>query len=215
MRLILLGPPGAGKGTQAAILAPKFDIPHISTGDIFRYHIKNNTVLGIKAKEYIDRGHLVPDELVIDLVEDRIQNNDCKNGFLLDGFPRTLNQAVSFDNYLHQNNILLDAVVYIDITDDEIIKRTSGRRICHDCKTVTNIDVCHPDQLDGCHICGGELVQREDDKKEVVEERLRIFHIQTKPLIDYYDDTHVLVNIDGEKSVKSIAQKIISALEDR
>lgn len=205
MRLILLGPPGAGKGTQAVILSEKYNIVHISTGDIFRDNIKKNTELGIKAKEYMNKGQLVPDDLVIELVEERIQHEDCKNGFLLDGFPRNLYQAECLDSFLNKKHLELDAVINIEVNDEEIIKRISGRRICHDCKTVYNIN---DENINRCKICGGELIQRHDDEKEVVEERLKVFHEQTKPLIEFYDRKSILVHIDGLGSIEEVSQRI-------
>lgn len=213
MRLILLGAPGAGKGTQAAILSKKYNIPHISTGDIFRQNINNNTPLGIKAREYIDNGQLVPDEIVIDLVEDRLKNSDCENGFLLDGFPRTLNQANTFDKYLDTSNMALDAVINIDISDQEIIKRMSGRRLCTRCQAVFNtINGSLKEGQNQCPNCCQTLIQRDDDKPDVVKERLNVYHTQTEPLIKHYQNKQILINISGLDSVENVAQNIIKKL---
>lgn len=210
MRLILLGPPGAGKGTQAVKLAEKYKIAHISTGDIFRQNIKDQTPLGKKAKEYTDNGLLVPDELTIDLVADRLTQNDCKSGFLLDGFPRNVKQAEALDKILKNNGSKLDYVINIEASDEEIIERISGRISCRNCKTVFNTKKDSLSIEDKCPKCGGELFQRDDDKEEVTRERLKVYHNQTKPLIDYYKEK--IVNINGVQSVEEVTQDIINAL---
>lgn len=210
MRLILLGPPGAGKGTQASGLSKEYDIPHISTGDIFRYNIKEQTPLGIIAKEYMDNGQLVPDELVVELIEERLQLDDCKNGFLLDGFPRTLNQADSFDNFLQQHDKKINYVINIEANDEEIIKRISGRRNCTNCKAIFNISNEKIEEV--CPICNGSLHQRDDDSEDVVRERLKVYHDQTKPLIDYYTKKDLIVNIDGLDSIENVSANIFKAL---
>lgn len=213
MRLVLLGPPGAGKGTQADILSKKFNIPHVSTGDIFRYNVKECTPLGTKVKEYIDNGLLVPDTMVIELVEDRLLNNDCKEGFILDGFPRTIEQANSLDGFLKDNNFELNAVVNIDIDDEEIIKRISGRRICSSCKKIFSINDLSVENQKSCKSCGGNLIQRDDDKPEVVKERLKVYHDLTKPLIDHYGDSNILISINGIGDIKKVSHDIINELE--
>jgi len=186
MRIMILGAPGAGKGTQAIRISEKFEIPHISTGDIFRYNIKNNTELGIKAKEYIEKGLLVPDDLTIDIVKDRLNNSDCQNGFLLDGFPRTLNQAEALEDVLSSMKIFLDVVLNINIDDDIVIKRLSGRRVCPNCNKGYHIDYMPPKVSDICDGCNTKIIQRKDDSEETVLERLKTYHNQTKPLKEYY-----------------------------
>lgn len=210
MRLILLGPPGAGKGTQAVKLAEKYRIAHISTGDIFRQSIKDQTPLGKKAKEYMDNGLLVPDELTIDLVADRLTQDDCKNGFLLDGFPRNVKQAEALDNILDDNGLKLDFVINIEADNKEIVERISTRISCRNCKTIFSTKKDSLSKEDKCPKCGGELFQRDDDKEEVAIERLKVYHNQTKPLIDYYQEK--LVNINGMKSVEEVNEEIISAI---
>lgn len=210
MRLILLGPPGAGKGTQAVKLAVKYKIAHISTGDIFRQNIKDQTSLGKKAKEYMDNGLLVPDELTIDLVADRLKQDDCKNGFLLDGFPRNVKQAENLDRILKDNILELDHVINIKADDEEIVQRISSRISCRTCKAIFSIKKDSLIIEDKCPKCSGELFQRDDDKEEVARERLNVYHSQTKPLIDYYHDK--LVNINGMGSIENVTQDIIFAL---
>ena len=186
MRLILLGPPGAGKGTQASAIVKKYSIPHISTGDIFRSNIKMGTELGKGAKKYMDKGLLVPDDLVIAIVKDRLTEDDCKEGFLLDGFPRTVNQGEALDRELSQMSVKLDKVINIDVGKEVLIERAIGRRICKDCGATYHIKF-NPSKKEGvCDICGGQLLQRDDDTKETVEKRIEVYLKQTKPLIDYY-----------------------------
>jgi len=193
------------------MLSKMFDIPHISTGDIFRHHIKTQTPLGLKAKAYIDEGHLVPDEVVLELIKDRLEISDCDNGYLLDGFPRTVNQAQAFDDYLHENKLHLFRVVDIVVEDEEIIKRMSGRRICIDCNTVYNSangSINHGEEL--CPQCGKKLQQRDDDKPEVVKERLLVYHAETEPLIRYYDNS--IVKVSGIGSVQEVMNNILNRL---
>ena len=212
MRLILLGPPGVGKGTQASNIVEKYDIPHISTGDMFRTNIKSNTPLGIEAKGYMDKGLLVPDELVISMVKDRLLEEDCKDGFLLDGFPRTIDQGVALDKELHEMNIKLDKVVNIQADKDVLIKRITGRRVCKSCGAtyhVTNL----PPKVEGiCDIDGGELYQREDDKIETVATRIEVYFKQTEPLIDYYRQKDLILDVDGTRGIKEIFETIVSSL---
>lgn len=212
MRLILLGPPGAGKGTQAANIVEKYKIPHISTGDIFRKNIKEGTDLGKKAKEYMDKGLLVPDDLVVAIVKDRLTEKDCKEGFLLDGFPRTVVQADSLDAELKGLNYELDKVINIEVSKEELIDRAVGRRVCKDCGATYHIKF-NPSKLEGkCDACGGELIQRKDDTVETVTKRIEVYLEQTQPLIDYYRKKGILVNIDGKQGIDKVFQDIVTAL---
>mgnify|MGYP001459682062 CR=1 FL=1 len=213
MKIIFLGAPGAGKGTQAKKIAEKYEIPHISTGDIFRANIKNGTELGKKAKTYMDQGLLVPDELVCDLVVDRVQQDDCKKGFILDGFPRTTSQAVSLDAILRDLGIKLDGVINIAVPDEELIKRTTGRQICRKCGATYHI-VFKPSKVKNvCDKCGGELYQRDDDKVETVKKRLSVYAAQTKPLIDYYKNSNLYIEVDGKQSMEDVFRDIVASLE--
>lgn len=213
MRLILLGPPGAGKGTQASAIVKRYNIPHISTGDIFRLNIKENTPLGKEVKSYLDAGILVPDELVVDIVKDRLKKSDCENGFILDGYPRTINQAEVLDKELAKMGTKLDAVINIFLDVQLLIERAVGRRLCKNCGATYHIKF-HPPKQDGiCDICGGELYQRDDDKEETVKKRIEVYLTQTKPLIEYYKDKDILVNIDGAQSIEDTFNEIINALE--
>ena len=212
MRLILLGPPGAGKGTQASAIVGKYAIPHISTGDIFRENIKNGTELGEKAKEYMDKGLLVPDELVISIVEDRLQKEDCKEGFLLDGFPRTLDQGEALDKVLSEMSLKLDRVINLDVEKEVLIERAIGRRICKDCGEVYHIKFTPPKEEGICDKCGSKLHQRDDDTVETVERRIEVYHKQTEPLIDYYKEKGLILDIDGSKDKDSIFEEIAKAL---
>ncbi len=214
LRLILLGPPGAGKGTQASAIVEKYNIPHISTGDIFRENIKKGTELGEKAKEYMDKGLLVPDELVISIVEDRLQQEDCKNGFLLDGFPRTLNQGEALDEVLSKMGLNLNRVVNLDVGKEILIERAIGRRICKDCGEVFHIKF-NPSKKEGvCDNCGGKLYQRDDDTVETVEKRIEVYHKQTEPLIDYYNKKGLILNVDGSKDKNLLFEEIVKALSE-
>ena len=197
MKIIMLGAPGAGKGTQAKMIAEKCGIPHISTGDIFRANIKNGTELGAKAKEYMDKGLLVPDELVCDLVVDRIQQADCEKGYILDGFPRTIPQAEALENALNAIEQKLDYAIDIDVPDENIINRMSGRRACVGCGATYHV-LFNPTKVEGkCDVCGESLILRDDDKPETVKKRLDVYHTQTQPLIDFYTERKVLVEVDG------------------
>lgn len=209
--VILLGPPGSGKGTQAVRLTKELGIPHISTGDLFRENISKNTELGIRAKEYTNAGKLVPDELVLDMLFDRVSRPDCAKGYLLDGFPRTLPQAEAFAKFLPASAEL--TVLNLDVPDDVIVKRAEGRLTCQQCGNVYNRYFSPPSQEGVCDKCKGKLVQRPDDKAEVVQERLRVYHAQTKPLIDYYSQRGVLYTVDGTKSPDEVFQSLLLKLK--
>ena len=212
MKIIMLGAPGAGKGTQAKKIAEKYEIPHISTGDIFRANIKNGTELGMKAKEYMDKGALVPDELTCDLVMDRIAQEDCKNGFVLDGFPRTIPQAKALDSALEKINEKMDFAVDVDVPDENIVNRMGGRRACLNCGATYHI-VFNPTKLDGvCDTCGKQTVLREDDKPETVQNRLQVYHEQTQPLLDYYKEQNILKSVDGTKPMDEVFSDIVAIL---
>lgn len=215
MRLILLGAPGAGKGTQATFIKEEFKIPHISTGDIFRANIRENTPLGIKAKEFINEGKLVPDELTIDLVKDRLLQDDCKNGFLLDGFPRNLNQADALRLFLKEHGMDLDAVVDIEVDKNALVQRISGRRMCKDCGASYHIIFKKPKVEGICDICGGQLYQRDDDKEETVLKRIGVYEKETSPLIDFYRNENLLIEIDGNRNVGEITNDILSILRSK
>lgn len=213
MKIIMLGAPGAGKGTQAKMLADKYEIPHISTGDIFRANIKNGTDLGKKAKEYMDQGLLVPDELTCDLVVDRIQQDDCEKGYILDGFPRTIPQAEALDKALESLNDKIDYAVNVEVPDENIVNRMSGRRACVACGATYHI-VHIPTKVEGiCDRCGAELILRDDDKPETVQKRLTIYHEQTQPLIDYYQAKDALKEVDGTVDMKDVFDAIVNILE--
>ena len=212
MKIIMLGAPGAGKGTQAKKIAAKYDIPHISTGDIFRANIKNGTELGNKAKTYMDQGLLVPDELVVDLVVDRVQQDDCKNGYVLDGFPRTIPQAEALDKALAEFGDKIDYAIDVNVPDENIVKRMGGRRACVGCGATYHL-VYAPTKTEGiCDVCGKELVLRDDDKPETVQKRLNVYHEQTQPLIDYYTGQGVLKTVDGTKNLDEVFGDIVKIL---
>ena len=212
MKIIMLGAPGAGKGTQAKQIAGKYSIPHISTGDIFRANIKNGTELGKKAKEYMDQGLLVPDELTCDLVVDRIGQDDCKNGFVLDGFPRTIPQAEALTNALNELGQKMDFAIDVDVPDENIVKRMSGRRACLECGATYHIVSIPPKKEGICDACGSELVLRDDDKPETVQKRLDVYHEQTQPLIDYYKKAGILKSVDGTQPMEDVFADIIKIL---
>lgn len=212
MKIIMLGAPGAGKGTQAKQIADKYAIPHISTGDIFRANLKAGTELGKKAKEYMDQGLLVPDELTCDLVMDRIGQDDCKNGFVLDGFPRTIPQAEALDAALTKINQKMDYAIDVDVPDENIVNRMSGRRACLNCGATYHI-VSIPTKVEGvCDRCGSPVVLRDDDQPETVKKRLDVYHEQTQPLIDYYKKQNILKTVDGTQPMEEVFRAIVEIL---
>ena len=212
MKIIMLGAPGAGKGTQAKMIAEKYNIPHISTGDIFRANIKNGTELGKKAKSYMDKGQLVPDELTLDLIMDRFKEDDCKNGYVLDGFPRTIPQAEALDAALKANGEKVDFAIDVDVPDEYIVKRMGGRRACVKCGATYHVVFAAPKTEGVCDTCGEDLVLRDDDKPETVQKRLNVYHEQTQPLIDYYTGQGVLKTVDGTKNLDEVFGDIVKIL---
>lgn len=212
MKIIMLGAPGAGKGTQAKKIAEKYQIPHISTGDIFRANIKGGTELGMKAKTFMDQGMLVPDEITIGMLMDRIGQEDCINGYVLDGFPRTIPQAESLTKALAERGEKVDYAINVDVPDENIINRMSGRRACLGCGATYHITFNPPVKEGICDTCGQELVLRDDDKPETVKKRLDVYHQQTQPLIDYYKNAEVLVEVDGTQPMDAVFQGIVEIL---
>ncbi len=213
MNIILMGLPGAGKGTQASEIVKKFPIPHISTGDMFRKAIKDETDLGKEAKSYMDRGELVPDEVTVGIVKERISEDDAKKGFLLDGFPRTINQAESLSQIMSELDREIDAVINIEVPEEELMNRLTGRRICEKCGTTYHL-VFNPPKVDGiCDIDGGKLYQREDDNPETVSNRLSVNVKQSKPILEYYNNKGVLKNIDGSKDIDEVTKDVIDILD--
>lgn len=213
MKLVLLGPPGAGKGTQASGIVKQYNVPHISTGDIFRKNIKEQTALGKKAKEYMDQGLLVPDELVVEIVEDRLKEDDARAGFLLDGFPRTQKQAQALDEVLTKMDSKLNKVVNIEVAKEILVGRAVGRRICKDCGDTYHIEF-NPSKKEGvCDSCSGDLYQRSDDNEETVSKRIEVYLNETKPLIDYYTQKGLLVSVDGTKDIREVFEDIKKALD--
>ena len=212
MKIIMLGAPGAGKGTQAIMIAEKYGIPHVSTGDIFRANIKNNTPLGQEAKTYMDKGMLVPDELTVKILLDRVAADDCKNGYVLDGFPRTIVQADVLKDALNKLGEKIDYAINVDVPDENIIKRMGGRRACLKCGATYHIEHVPPKKEGICDNCGEALVLRDDDKPETVQKRLSVYHEQTQPLIDYYEKEGVLKNVDGTKEMNAVFNDICGIL---
>ena len=212
MKIIMLGAPGAGKGTQAKQIAAKYEIPHISTGDIFRANIKEGTELGKKAKTYMDQGLLVPDELVVDLIMDRFKADDCKNGYILDGFPRTIPQAEALDAALAANGEKIDYAVNVEVPDENIVNRMSGRRACVGCGATYHVVYNAPKVEGKCDTCGADLILRDDDKPETVLNRLNVYHEQTQPLIDFYTKKGVIAEVDGTKDMKDVFDAIVAIL---
>ncbi len=215
MKIVMLGAPGAGKGTQAIKIADKYGIPHISTGDIFRANIKGGTELGMKAKSYMDKGELVPDEVTIGMLLDRISQDDCKDGYVLDGFPRTIPQAESLTKALAEQGQKIDYAIDIDVPDEAIVKRMSGRRACPKCGATYHIVYAAPKTENVCDKCGSELIVRSDDKPETVQDRLNVYHKQTEPLISYYKETGVLREVDGTKELEDVFNAVIAILENK
>ncbi|WP_405856699.1 adenylate kinase [Streptomyces sp. NBC_00090] len=214
MRIVLVGPPGAGKGTQAAFLARNLDIPHISTGDLFRANISQGTELGLKAKAFMDAGDLVPDEVTIGMAKDRMEQSDAVNGFLLDGFPRNVAQAEALDVVLKAEDMQLDAVLDLEVPEDEVVKRIAGRRICrNDSAHVFHVTYTPPKTEGVCDVCGGELYQRDDDSEGTVRRRLEVYHTQTEPIIDYYRAQNLVVTISALGKVDEVTAKAMAALK--
>ena len=212
MKIIMLGAPGAGKGTQAKRIAAKYGIPHISTGDIFRANIKGGTELGMKAKEYMDQGKLVPDEITIGMLLDRIHEEDCKNGYVLDGFPSTIPQAEALTDALEKLGQKMDYAIDVDVPDENIVRRMGGRRACVGCGATYHIEYA-PTKKEGiCDTCGGELILRDDDKPETVQKRLDVYHEQTQPLIEYYTKAGILRTVDGTVDIDDVFQAIVDIL---
>ena len=213
MKIVMLGAPGAGKGTQAKMIADKYSIPHISTGDIFRANIKEGTPLGAKAKEYMDKGLLVPDELVCDLVVDRIKQDDCKDGYILDGFPRTIPQAEALTDALSKINDKIEYAINVEVPDENIVNRMAGRRACVGCGATYHIKYNPPKVEDVCDKCGEKLILRDDDKPETVQKRLDVYHEQTQPLIEYYTGQGVIAEVDGTVDMNEVFDNIVKLLE--
>ena len=214
VKIILLGAPGAGKGTQAKSISNKYSIPHISTGDIFRKNISENTPLGIEAKSYMDNGQLVPDEVTINMVKDRLQQEDCKQGYLLDGFPRTVSQAEALQDFLDSRNESLDTALLIEVPRDFILERMTGRRVCPSCGASYHIKF-NPAANGKCELCGSDVVQRKDDTEETVKERLDVYEKQTQPLIDFYKDKNLLSTVDGTQAINKVFESICKVLGNK
>lgn len=212
MKIIMLGAPGAGKGTQAKMIADKYGVPHVSTGDIFRANIKNGTELGMEAKKYMDQGLLVPDELTVKILLDRVSQPDCKNGYVLDGFPRTIPQAEVLDKALAELGESIDYAIDVDVPDENIVKRMSGRRACVSCGATYHVVHVPPKKEGICDRCGSELILRDDDKPETVKNRLDVYHKQTQPLIDFYTKNGVLKTVDGTVDMQDVFKAIVAIL---
>lgn len=214
MNIVLMGPPGAGKGTQAERIAKKFELLHISTGDMFREAVKEGTTMGKKAKEYMDKGTLVPDEIVVGIVKERLSKPDCAGGVLLDGFPRTVEQAEALDEVMRELGMDLDAVLSIDVDEEELVTRLTGRRVCSNCGTTYHIKFNPPKVRNICDHCGGELYQRGDDTVETVKERLDVYKKQTFPLIEYYQRKGLFISVDGNKDIDQVFEEVSSRLQE-
>lgn len=212
MKLLIMGRPGAGKGTQAANIKEYYHIPHISTGDMFRAAIKNQTKLGLTAKEYMDKGALVPDEVTIGIVQERLLEEDCKNGFLLDGFPRTIAQAESLESFLKKNGIVLDAVLDVDVPAEILVRRMVGRRVCKGCGATYHVEFNAPKQEGICDVCGTKLIQRNDDTLETAENRLNVYDRQTAPLLEFYKKRNLLKTVDGNQALDKVFEDIKAVL---
>ena len=212
MKIVMLGAPGAGKGTQAKMIAEKYTIPHISTGDIFRANIKEGTPLGLEAKSYMDQGKLVPDELTVKILLDRVAKDDCKNGYVLDGFPRTIPQANVLKEALAKQNDKIDFAINVDVPDENIVRRMSGRRACVTCGATYHIEHVPPKTEGICDKCGSALILRDDDKPDTVLNRLKVYHDQTQPLIDFYNNEGILKEVDGTVDVKVVFENIVKIL---
>jgi len=212
MKIVMLGAPGAGKGTQAKMIAEKYTIPHISTGDIFRANIKEGTPLGLEAKSYMDQGKLVPDELTVKILLDRVSKDDCKNGYVLDGFPRTIPQANVLKEALAKQNDKIDYAINVDVPDENIVRRMSGRRACVTCGATYHIEHVPPKTEGICDKCGSALILRDDDKPDTVLNRLKVYHDQTQPLIDFYKNEGILKEVDGTIDVKDVFESIVKIL---
>ena len=212
MNIVFLGPPGAGKGTQAKRITEKYGIPQISTGDMFREHLSKGTELGKKAKEYMEKGQLVPDEIVLSMVEERLKQADCERGFILDGFPRTVAQAEALDEMLAKWGKKIDYAIAIEVPDEVLVERLTGRRTCKKCGMMYHIKFKPPKEENKCDVCGGELYQRPDDNEETVRNRLKVYYESTAPLIEYYEKKGVLHRIDGQGSIEEIFERIVKVL---
>jgi adenylate kinase len=213
MNLIMLGPPGAGKGTQAALVAERLGIPHVASGDLFREALKAETELGLLAKSYMDRGELVPDDVTIAMVRERLLRPDCKKGIILDGFPRTIEQAEALEELLSEQGKAIDVALLIDASEEELVRRLSSRWICRNCQAVYNVISNPPEEAGKCDACGGELYQRSDDVPETVRNRIRVYWEQTSPLIDHYRDEGLLITIKSEGGIEHVQTKILEALQ--
>ncbi len=213
MNIIFLGPPGAGKGTQAKVLIEKFNIPQISTGDMLRENVAKGTELGMKAKEYMEKGQLVPDEIILSMVKERLSQPDAQKGFILDGFPRTVAQAEALDKILEEMGKKIEYVLALIVPDEELVIRLTGRRTCKKCGMMYHIKFKPPKEEGKCDVCGGELYQRPDDNEETVRNRLKVYHEATAPLLDYYKKKEVLFEVDGSKTIEEITQQLLKILQ--
>lgn len=212
MRLILLGPPGAGKGTQAQMLTEHYQIPQVATGDMLRAAVKAQTAMGQQAQRYMDAGELVPDEVVIGIVKERLQEQDCQQGFILDGFPRTVAQAEALQETLKEIGQPLDAVISLDVNTEALVERLTGRRVCRDCGKNFHVRYDPPEKEGVCSACGGELYQRDDDKEETIRQRMDVYAQQTEPLIDYYKRANLISHVDGMQPVNEVQKRIVAAI---